>query len=176
MIPNAHREHNPARALPCAGSMETDPCGEMLQKAVRKRFGTRCRDCRADSALISVNQIQTGITAFCLLCISFGCLPLSAQVPPGTGASGPFNDQNFKIATETLSPQRGVSNRAPAWIVTKRAAWAPALSGTQWIAAEPDQSNGLGNGRNRGSVTYQTEFMATPELVLNARVLADEIG
>ena len=67
----------------------------------------------------------TGLPTLFVLCVSFGSIPLSAQVPPGTGASGPFNDQNFKIVTETLSPQRGVSNRAPAWIVKKRAVWAP---------------------------------------------------
>src|ERR1017187_8430896 len=104
-------------------------------------FSTRCRDCRAESALISVNQIQTGLPTLAFLCVSFGCLPLSAQVPPGTGASGPFNDQNFKIVTETLSRHQSMSNRAPAWIVKKRAVWPPEFAGTQWIAPEPDQSN-----------------------------------
>jgi hypothetical protein len=104
----------------------------------------------------------------------FRLYPLSAQVPPGTGASGPFNDQNFKIVTETLSRQHSESNRAPAWIVKKRAGWAPELAGTQWIAPDPDHSISFGNHRNFGSVTYQTQFMATPALMLNTRVLADD--
>ena len=127
---------------------------------------------------------RTGLTTLFGLLVCFSQIPLSAQVPPGTGASGPYNDQNFKIVTETLSPHQSAgcstsaspcpTNRAPAWIVKKRAAWAPELSGTQWIAPDRDQLNHLGNGRNFGSVTYQTQFIATPELTLNARVLADD--
>src|ERR1035437_6067418 len=156
----------------------------MPRKAVRERLGTRCRDCRAESALTVVNQIQAGITTLLFLFASFNGIRLSAQVPTGTGASGPFNDQNFKIVTETLSLHQTAgcstsaspcpSRSAPAWIVKKRAVWAPELSGTQWIAPDRDQLNSPGNGRNFGSVTYQTQFMATPELRLNARVLADD--
>jgi RHS repeat-associated protein len=123
---------------------------------------------------------QTGVTTLFFLLLSFS--PLSAQVPPGTGAAGAFNDQNFKVVTETVSQSAGCatsalpcrSRSAPSWIVTKRAGWAPELPGTHWIAPDPDHLHRPGNVGDSGSVTYRTEFMATPELTLNARVLADD--
>jgi hypothetical protein len=63
---------------------------------------------------------QNGVTTFFFLLVSFGQIPLSAQVPPGTGAGGAFNDQNFKIVTETPSAHQSASSRAPAVFVWSR--------------------------------------------------------
>ena len=129
---------------------------------------------------------QTGFTAIFFLFASLSSIPLSAQVPPGTGAggTGTFTDPNFQIVTETLSPHETAGCSSPtslcpptpvqAWVVSKLAGWAPALSGSQWIAPDPDQSNATRNGSYLGSVTYQTQFNATPALTLNVRVLADD--
>ena len=116
---------------------------------------------------------QPSVKTLFLLFISFSRIPLSAQVPPGTGAGEGARDTNFQIISETLSPHE-VASPAAAWIVTKLGGWAPEFSGTHWIAPDADQSSSTRDGKYFGSVTYQTQFTATRGLTLNTRVLADD--
>src|SRR4051794_8958211 len=105
---------------------------------------------------------QTLRTKFLLLIVSLAAT-LSAQVPAGTGAvaEGAWDDPNFQIVAETLSPHQitgcpasvaGCPSRStPASVVIKPAGWAPELPGTHWIAPHPDQSHTLRHGSHVGS-------------------------
>src|SRR5579883_1388818 len=88
-----------------------------------------------------------------------------AQIPKGTGAAqdstGKF-DLNWSIVANTVSSEN-IAVPAPAPIVLLKGNGWGTLSGTTWIAPDPDQSNNTTPQKRpgtccNGTTTYELQF------------------